>query len=330
MTLHGGDADEFPPVPSLEGPDTAVDGDALLAALGRMWPYCSTDDTRPVLTSIHIQLGDDVEVAAADGFRLAWEATGLRLPPTAEYSHLGLPASAVKVLQTLWKRAAKQPDITVSMDDLTTDPSMQLASLAVAKRPMMVGYAKSRMCFRWGNVSLTSQLVQGEFPDYKSLIPGGGDHKVVVDAEQFLRALNQVSHVASGGSNIVRLAWESKTLTVSARGEELGDAEVTLAASTQGGGSHIAFSWGLLHDYLRAKDGNIMLETTTPSSPGLFTYRSQPHVVVMPMFVQWDGGPEGPPSAETSAPAEATQPEGKPKRQRRRKTNAAAPNEPGG
>lgn len=263
----------------------------------------------------HDLLGDDTDGLAADGFRLAWEATGLRMPPTDEYNHLGLPASTIKVLQTLWKRAAKQPDITVSMGDLTTEPSMQLASLAVAKRPMMVSYANNRMCFRWGNVSLTSQLVQGDFPDYKGLIPGGGDHKVVVDAEQFLRALNQVSHVASGGSNIVRLAWEARTLTVSARGEELDDAEVTLSASTQGDGSHIAFSWGLLRNYLSAKDGNIMLETTTPSSPALFTYRSQPHVVIMPMFVEWDGGPDEAPSAETTASAEATRQARKPKRQ---------------
>ena len=330
VTLHGGDADEFPPVPALEGPETAVDGDALLATLGRMRPYCSTDDTRPVLTGIHIRLGDDVEVAAADGFRLAWEATGLRLPPTGEYSHLGLPAGTVKVLQTLWERAAKQPDITVSMGDLTTEPSLQLASLAVAKRLMMVGYSNNRMCFRWGNVSLTSQLVVGDFPDYKSLIPGGGDHKVVVDAEQLLRALNQVSHVASAGSNIVRLAWAAKTLTVSARGAELGDAEVKLPASTQGEWSHIAFNWGLLHDYVTTKDGNIMLETTTPSSPGLFTYRGQPHVVIMPMFVQWDEESTEPPTPGNPAHIESGQQEDKRMRRRRSKPKAAAPNSPAG
>ena len=67
-----------------------------------------------------------------------------------------------------------------------------------------------------------------------------------------------------------------------------------------------------------------------PSSPALFTYRSQPHVVIMPMFVQWNGEPDEPPSAEASAPAEATQQEGKPKRKRRRKPMAAAKNEPGG
>jgi DNA polymerase-3 subunit beta len=75
---------DFPPVP-FTGPDQAehqgvLDGDALVRAVATVLPSAATEETRPVLTGVCLTLGDEVEAAAADGFRLAWEKIPGRLP----------------------------------------------------------------------------------------------------------------------------------------------------------------------------------------------------------------------------------------------------------
>lgn len=292
-------AEEFPPLPSVDMTEFPVDGDAFLAALSKVQIYCATDEARPVLTGVAIELGDRVMVVASDGFRLVWEPTQLRLPPSDGQAQLILPSKTIDILRALWKRSEKQPDVKVNMGEFTSKPSLTLARLAVAKRNMMVSYNVQQVQFRWGPVTVVAQLVQGSFPAYKSLIPGPGTSRVVVDAASFTQALRQLRHVAAASSNIVRLEWAGQTMTVSATSEDEGDVAVTLPVSTGGTGNHIAFDWGILNAYFASKEGPVMLEMTSPDKPALCTYRGIAHVVIMPMFVKWTGDPLAPEDPET-------------------------------
>jgi len=104
-------------------------------------------------------------------------------------------------------------------------------------------------------------------------------------------ALRQVQSTGNEGSGIVRLSWENEQLRLEARGEEVGAASVTIPCSSRGAPAHIAFNVRYLLEYFTVRQGQVMLEVTAPSSPGLFTFRGMPHVLVMPKHIQWNGDP---------------------------------------
>lgn len=99
-----------------------------------------------------------------------------------------------------------------------------------------------------------------------------------------------------------------------------GIAEATIPGVTQGGPAHIAFEPKYLMGTSNDGSGRVMLEV---SSPGLFTHRGIPHVLNIPMLVQWDGVSPEPPAPGASAPY-ASHPEDKPKRERGRRAKIVA------
>ena len=154
---------------------------------------------------------------------------------------------------------------------------------------MRRAFDRANLSCHFGGVKVTTQLVDGAFPNYKQLIPGDQEQRVVFEAADFALALRQLQHVANRGSGVVRLSWEDNAMQVSSQSEELGTAEATICCVSQGGLFHIAFYFKYLMAYFQGLEGQVMLEVTNPSSPGLFTNREMPQVLVMPMYVEWDG-----------------------------------------
>ncbi|MCH8196233.1 MAG: DNA polymerase III subunit beta, partial [Chloroflexi bacterium] len=158
-----------------------------------------------------------------------------------------------------------------------------------------VNPAKSQVLFTMDNVRLISQLVQGNFPNYSQLIPQGHSTRTLVDAEEFLRATRAASIFARDASGIVRLQVDPGDnglgrLTISARAEEVGDDQGDIDAKVEGEEAKIAFNAKYLSDILSVlAKGEVVLETTNPSSPGLIRPGGDTDYVhvVMPMFVQW-------------------------------------------
>ncbi|MDP2662688.1 MAG: hypothetical protein Q8R28_18370, partial [Dehalococcoidia bacterium] len=102
------DVQDYPPLSPVEGEGQGVlDGDALIRAMLAVLPYAATDDARIALKSVCLTPGDTIEVAAADGFRLAWETVPGRL---AGAIPMLVGTGTVEVLAHLWKRAAR-PDL---------------------------------------------------------------------------------------------------------------------------------------------------------------------------------------------------------------------------
>ena len=131
---------------------------------------------------------------------------------------------------------------------------------------------------------------------HDNLIPDKYDTRAVVDQEAFLRATRTASIFARDGSGIVRVnvtAGEngsSGMLKISSRAEEVGDNEGEIDATVEGQESKIAFNSKYLSEVLDVLGkGEIAVETTTPSSPGVIRpLNKEGYVhVVMPMFVQW-------------------------------------------
>ncbi len=144
--------------------------------------------------------------------------------------------------------------------------------------------------------NIVSQLIQGTFPNYSQLIPESYGTRVTVELEDFLRATRTASIFARDGSGIVRLqvsAGDNGTtgqLMISSRAEELGDNQGEISAKVEGDDAKIAFNAKYLAEVLDVLGkGEVALETTSPSSPGVLRpVNTDEYIhVVMPMFVQW-------------------------------------------
>ena len=273
--INGQAAEDFPPIPTVEeGAVGRIDASVMRDAINRVAFAAATDDSRPVLTGIKVEMsGDSFTFAAADGFRLA-VYDGKLSAPIAEDISFTVPARA---LQEVGRLISAQSDPV----EFTVTPQ------------------KSQALFRLENVELVSQLVQGTFPNYRQLIPESCDTRVVVAHESFTQATRAASTFARDGSGIVRLNMtagddgaEGK-LAVSSRAEELGENVGEIDAKVEGGDAKIAFNSRFLSDVLDVlSDDEVALETTTPSSPGVIKPASESEGytythVVMPMFVQW-------------------------------------------
>lgn len=270
-TIGGMDADDFPAIPTVQG-DTSIriDPQALRKALTRVVFAAATDDSRPVLTGVHVLAeGDRLTLAAADGFRLAVHHLTLS-EPAPERLEVIIPARAMAELSRL---------------------------LGDAEEPveMLVNAARSTVLFRLPAIEMVAQLLQGAFPNYSQLIPQSYQTRAVVSVSEFLRAMRTAAIFSREGSGIVRLqvapgeGLAPGQLTIVAKAEESGDNENVLDASVDGEPAKIAFNSKYLQDVLGVLDGQVALETTSPSAPGVLRpVGSDDYThVVMPMFVQW-------------------------------------------
>ena len=276
--INGQDADDFPAIPSVtEGVIVRVAPDVLRDAISRVAFAAATEDSRPVLTGIKVEIsGDSFTFAAADGFRLA-VYEGKLSEPIADSESLDfiIPARALLEVNRLIGGQSDPVEFTVTQQ-------------------------KSQAMFRMDNVELVSQLIQGTFPNYKQLVPESYDTRAVVNQGAFLQATRTASIFARDGSGIVRLNVTTDDdeqavgkLLVSSRAEELGDNTGELDAQVEGDEAKIAFNSKYLSDVLDVLgDGEVAMETTTPSSPGVIKPATDSEAykythVVMPMFVQW-------------------------------------------
>ncbi len=272
--IHGASSDDFPPIPQVEeGISAQIAAQEFKAAISRVVFAAATEESRPVLTGVEAKLsGDRYTLAAADGFRLAVQH-GALAEPVAEDIDVIVPARTLNELTRL-------------LGDQDTPVEI-----------MMVP-ARGQVLFKVGGVEVVSQLLQGTFPNYDQLIPQNYDNRSVFDLQKLLGATRTAAIFARDGSNIIRLQMtpaEEEGLAgkaiVSARSEEVGEnhGEVD-AEAVEGGESKIAFNSRYLQDVLTVLErGQVALETTTSSSPGVFKpVGSEDYVhVVMPMFVQW-------------------------------------------
>ncbi|MBT7466983.1 MAG: DNA polymerase III subunit beta, partial [Chloroflexi bacterium] len=231
----------------------------------------ATDDSRPVLTGVKVELADDsFTLAAADGFRLAVETGKLGTSVETEVGVI-VPAKTLTEVERLLGDGSSSVELSIDANGRSAK-------------------------FRLDTSEIVTALVQGTFPDYEKLIPTSYGTKATVDLYSMVQATRAASIFARDGSGIIRVIVSpgeddgGGAVKVISRAEEVGSNENELDAKVEGEETKVAFNSKFLMDVLNVMNGDdVDLETTTPSSPGVF--RSKKHEgythVVMPMFVQW-------------------------------------------
>ena len=285
-SINGTEAEDFPPIPTVEsGVIGKIDPRALSDAIAHVAFAAATEDSRPVLTGVKVDIsGEDFTFAAADGFRLAVYEGKLAEPISEDISFI-IPARVLQEVNRLIGSQETQRSPTwrgrpVEGEAPNVPPPVEFT----------VTPTTSQALFRLENIEIVSQLIQGTFPNYEQLIPQSHDTRVVVSLQEFLSATRTASIFARDGSGIIRIETSEDSLTVSSKAEEVGNNEGKLDAAVEGGESKIAFNSKYLIEVLDVLgDGQVALETSTPSSPGVLRSVDKDGYVhvVMPMFVQW-------------------------------------------
>ena len=270
--IHGIDAADFPPIPQInDGITTTIEAASLREGIAQVAFAAATEESRPVLTGINTEFdGEQLNLVAADGFRLAVHKTTLS-SPVKEKTTVIIPARTLNELNRLLGEQEEPVEITVNEK-------------------------KSQILFRLKDAEIVSQLIQGSFPNYSQVIPQSYTTRAVVDINEFLRVTKMASIFARDASGIVRLVITPGSelnpgkVTVSAQAEEVGDNVGEVDALTDGEEAKIAFNVKYLSDVLSVlSQAQVALELTTPSSPGTIRPIGVDNYVhvVMPMFVQW-------------------------------------------
>lgn len=269
--INGIDAEDFPAVPSVgEGPRCEIAARILRTAISQAAFAAATDETRPVLSGVLVTLqGEELTLAAADGFRLAVRTVPLATP-LAEKLAMLVPA------RTLLELGRILPD---SED-----------AVVIAATPN-----QNQVMFQVPNILVVSRLIEGQFPDYQRIIPQNYQTRVVLPVAEFLQAAKTAAVFSRDNSNIVRLAIKPSgeelapgRVDVQATSAEMGDNVGQLDGSVEGEETQIAFNVRYLRDALEAvSSGEVALEITGPTSPGLLKPVSgSGHLhVIMPMHV---------------------------------------------
>ncbi len=237
-------AADFPLMPS-DGGDVVARIDAgVFRTMIRQTSFAvSTDETRPFLTGVYLVLEDgDGRLVATDGGRLA-----LRKIKLTEGSR--------------GKIAAIVPSKT--MAEL-------VRALGGVEGEVAIASHENQLIFTAAGIRFVSRLIAGQFPPYEKVIPAEFKQRIKVGTEQLLRAVRRASITARDSANVVRLAADEGTLTISSNTPEVGKAQEDIEVRAEGEAIQVAFNAKFLLDALANMDAaEVFFELTGSLSPGV-------------------------------------------------------------
>jgi len=225
--------DDFPVMAEGDTPVSfQVSAPDLKRMIDRVRFAISTEETRYYLNGIYLHAAEEAGVkmlraVATDGHRLA--RIDLPLPGgAAALQGVIVPRKTVGELRKL-------------LDEATGD--------------VTIGVGESKIRFAFGDVVLTSKLIDATYPEYERVIPTGNDKLLEVEAKSFAIAVDRVSTISSEKSRAVKLSLEKDRVTLSATSPENGSATEELAAKYPGKGLEIGFNSRYLMDIAGQIDG---------------------------------------------------------------------------
>ena len=250
---------EFPPLPDFAGSKEFKIPQIVLRDGLRKTSYAiSSDETRYVLNGIFTSFRDGkLTLVATDGRRLAMVDADLEFPASHETDVI-VPTKAVQELQRLLGEVG---EVLVKLSD-------------------------SQISFTVGDSLLCSKLIEGNYPNYRQVIPGDTNERVVISREALLETVRRVSLLSSEKSNSVKLVFSENRIEVTANSPDVGEAQESMDVIYQGPPMQIAFNPEFLQAPLRNLDSeDVYLDLIDEMSPGVLRIEGTFLYVLMPMRV---------------------------------------------
>ncbi len=235
--------EDFPKFPEPEDPPLTIPARALAETVDVVARAASRDDMRPVLTGVLVSAaGNEMTMVATDSYRLAVKRA--KLDPGIEGEiEANIPARTLRELGRI-----------VTSGEMETVEVSLLPNQAV---------------FRAGPILLTTRLIDGQFPNFRQLLPESYEHDVRLPRGDFLAVARRVSQLAQRNAPL-RLAFRQGELTVSASTPDIGDAEETMPAAFEGEELEIGFNPEFLKEGIESiEEEELILRLISPLRPGL-------------------------------------------------------------
>jgi DNA polymerase III subunit beta len=249
-SLMGMNTSDFPVVPYEVGADFFnIPKDTLINALSSVLFAVSLDETRPALTGVLIILKQkEVVFVATDGFRLSQKKIAI---------------AGLKV-----ERKIILPKNALS----------ELSKLAVDVDEVKFSFKKSenQVIFGVNDSVLATRVIEGDFPPYEKIIPKDLKIKIILDKEEFLRAVKLASVFAKDAANVIKISINESGINIFAESQTSGSQKNKVDAKVEGvegakGELLIAFNCRFVEDFLNAvKSDDVQMEVSDPNSPALF------------------------------------------------------------
>lgn len=254
--VRGMGAEEFPELPMVEDGEAAhLPSEALVEGLRGSLFATSADETKQVLTGVHLLVEkDSLEFAATDGHRLAVvQAVGdggtqAAFASKAEMD-VTVPAKALREVERMLQTQQSGESIALRFDH-------------------------GQVIFELANQRVTSRLLEGQYPNYRQLIPRQFSRQMTIERRLLLSSLERVAVLADQKNNIVKLNLDSvkQELTLSVDAQDVGSGREVIPAQVSGEDLELAFNVKYLMDGLKAlTTSEIQMQFNTATSPAILT-----------------------------------------------------------
>jgi len=251
--VRGLSAEDYPNLPELESTEVVkVSADALVEGLRGALFATSSDETKQVLTGVHLTASEEsLEFAATDGHRLAVvntiDDTGVSTPNLE--MKVTIPNKALRELERILQAYPSSEPVAFQLDD-------------------------TQAVFDLGHQRITTRLLEGQYPNYKQLIPSQFERQLTLDRKQFVSSLERIAVIADQRNNIVKLSISNsqQSLALSVEAQEVGSGLEHLPAQVTGDDLDIAFNVRYLLEGLKAlPTSEIQIQCNTATSPSVLT-----------------------------------------------------------
>jgi DNA polymerase-3 subunit beta len=254
-TLHTFNPEDFPRLQELDAVQTfTVDRELLIETIHRVARAASRDESRPVLTGILVSFsGGKLVMAATDSYRLAVKETAL--------------SGAAPELEAIVPSRALQ----------------ELARIASSGDSVEVGVHENQVVFATEGVWLTTRRIDGQFPNYRQLLPEQFEHELTLPRAELLEVVRRAAVMIQRATPL-QLRFADGELTVIARTHDVGESQESMPVGFSGDTLEIGFNADFLRDGLESMDGeDVRLKLISPLRPAViqgegddFTYLVMP------------------------------------------------------
>jgi DNA polymerase III subunit beta len=240
-------ADDYPQLPDFPDEGTfRMSGESLVETVEKVSRSYSRDETRPVLTGILISFEDSrVRMVTTDSYRLSIKETELATTAFEGSREAIIPARAMQEVSRIFGSEGEE-EVEVSLSE-------------------------NQALFRIGDVVFGTRLIDGNFPEYRRLLPSGFEREIAVSREELIGTLRRVNLFAARQTPPVpvSLSFSEGSVEVIVRNGEVGDAHERLDASSEDE-FLISFNPSYLLDGVSAIDSDkVVFKLNEPLKPGL-------------------------------------------------------------